>query len=1129
MKIKNCIWLFALCVLSFFISCSTDSGGTETEKEHSSTQEISLVGIQVTSLPYKITYDVNNQETFLIAGLSVERIYSDGSKKTCNNFSLSLADGTMLSDGCIFSESQLGSLDVIVKYSENDATYTTKFAITIVKPVINESNENTNPSENSDSSENEKPSETMSSLVVTQYPQIVYKAGSSLSLDGLALEWIDMNGNSHNFTFEYTVKIQSISSSVKNSVPTALSAGSFYVYIVYNDGRDEFSAYYTITVVDTNNISEFKYSNSGSDISIDGFLGTEDYNPNIGGYDYDAPYEVVVSSASDFIYDFIDGSNTDIVITGIKEDRLPLLTDITIPATLDGYLVKKIAWDALIYYQNDLYHSHGDTAVRNLTIEEGVEGFSRISSYTKSLDAKYIMSTLLPYLKKLVLPKGFSLANTDGNDTYNTAYSIYARGLEELELPSDLSKIDFCICSARLKSITVPEKVSTVTKADAFANNDSLEYITFLGKTDILAGSVFSWCPKLQEITFTGIVYPNQFVRTPIRKITLTASPSNDAQSITGVAAHFKDLDSLEEVIITTQADTVELGQSAFENCINLKSLIFSIKDDSTIIIGKKAFKNCKALENPLFTDGNPNMLVLDEAFAGQNKITSITFHAEKQYDLGEKSFEGAVLQKLTFERDCIVRRSLSDHTGEVFAGQCMLSCIDLSEARYVSVSFQGMKNLETVVIGNCFFDGNLKDCTALREIQLTDGSIFLPYSLQNTALTDVCIQQVLFSSELLKQRYPLTITTCNYEQNFKQLGTDEELVLEHNCENGFLSGCFHLRHVTFKNTIVPEYVFGTEQANENVEVSFFGLYNISQYAFYGANNVTFDFEKGCRGVNKYAFYGCDGITTLNVEMDDDGVFSIFGDYAFASCKNLKSVYLKGARFADCMYAFSDCENLETFTLVTNPYVEQWFSSDFLIPSGTFNNCGKLRSVNTSFSIKAFKDYSFYNCKNLESLNLPDSSEGMSFAPTSLNGCEKLVSIFEEKNLIVPGASIIFRGTGYVEDGINLTTLLNNISDVGVKNLAISYETYAYVPMSFAENNPYLQTVTVDCDIESRAFKGCSSLTTLILGNTTVHAVRPDSFEDCPQLTKIIVPSEYYERYKSSERWSSYKDLLCTE
>ena len=88
---------------------------------------------------------------------------------------------------------------------------------------------------------------------------------------------------------------------------------------------------------------------------------------------------------------------------------------------------------------------------------------------------------------------------------------------------------------------------------------------------------------------------------------------------------------------------------------------------------------------------------------------------------------------------------------------------------------------------------------------------------------------------------------------------------------------------------------------------------------------------------------------------------------------------------------------------------------------------------------------------------------------------------------------------------------------------------YSFIPTSFAENNTTLQTVTLDSDIEAKAFKGCSSLKTVTLGDTTFHSVKADSFADCPNLTKIIVPQEYYEQYKTSPRWKNYWDLICTE
>lgn len=124
---------------------------------------------------------------------------------------------------------------------------------------------------------------------------------------------------------------------------------------------------------------------------------------------------------------------------------------------------------------------------------------------------------------------------------------------------------------------------------------------------------------------------------------------------------------------------------------------------------------------------------------------------------------------------------------------------------------------------------------------------------------------------------------------------------------------------------------------------------------------------------------------------------------------------------------------------------------------------------------------------------------------------------------------LAFQNTSFLLEDLTVEYSWTNISGISAKNIFIPRSLYYFIPRGFAENNKFIQTVTLDCDIEARAFKGCSSLTTVILEDTTFHSVRSDSFADCPNLSKIIVPARFFEQYKTSSKWKLYRDLICTE
>lgn len=82
---------------------------------------ISLDSIRVSSLPSKTIYSVG--ENLNDSGLSIEAVYSDGSSKLIDNYSLSG-----------FDSSSVGIKTITVTYSEEEITKTCSFSVNIVSP-----------------------------------------------------------------------------------------------------------------------------------------------------------------------------------------------------------------------------------------------------------------------------------------------------------------------------------------------------------------------------------------------------------------------------------------------------------------------------------------------------------------------------------------------------------------------------------------------------------------------------------------------------------------------------------------------------------------------------------------------------------------------------------------------------------------------------------------------------------------------------------------------------------------------------------------------------------------------------------------------------------------------------------
>ena len=1081
-------------------------------------QEIPLRAIEVVRLPTKTSYDVTLDESFSREGLSVKCIYDDGSQKECTDYVLYHPNGNILHDGDIFTEEDAGSgaISIRVSYSEDGETFETSFWLYLTYTIPEP-----------------EPVEDLGYFWISKLPKTIYIVGDSLDLSGIKIDYYDQNNEWQEFTEEYTAEFYDIDTDISTPIPEQLSEGSFEVRITAKDGAITSGNTFSITVVTVKNISTFKHTNNGNSVTIGGFLDSGETKTK--DFDYDAPYDAVESVSTDFEYKFIEGSTTDIVITGIKEERFPIITEVTIPASIDGYKVKQLAWDTFWpQWDDDLQYSR-PSPIRTLIIEEGVENFVRIDCNSYKTDS--IMQGLLPYLSKLVLPKGFSLKS--GEQTYEpekNSYHIISRGLKELTLPSDLTCIDFYIFGGRLEELVIPETVTEITMNYALSPWTSwrnvLKNVTFLGKTDIKASSIFAFAENLEEIKFTGFVYnaPFDSMSFPesikIKKITLTT----DYPEYLGFDYHpsFANLTTLEELVIDT---TTDFTMTSFENCTNLKKLTINMNGGTKIKID--GFKNCTSLDT---IEINSNTLekieVVSEAFANTKissfdydinmdigeaaflgtKLTSFTFHKDREYRVCENAFYGCALSELLFEDNCkVLNAGAYTNYGEISqqAKSCTFKTVDISKAYFVSLSFKEMQNLESVIVGNSICTSNFEDCVNLKTISISDNAIFLPFSLRNTAISEITLQA---------RDKPKDI-----EDKIKNALGDE-----------LFKGCKNLKKAIFKNydslyyLSVPEYLFGKEpdglEANVSISFEGSGSCSIGSCAFYNCKKLessNIDFNNVSL-IGSHAFEGCDSLEEIYVPK------AILDDYSFYSCANLKKVKIYGLNDPNWIrtYTFAECKKLETveMTAVNGP-----FDQHHVIGPKIFMNCENLVSVTTAQPLSKFGDYSFYNCKNLSTLTLTDSLEDLKVAATSFNGCTKVISTFINKNLMFEGASIVFSGTGYIEENLTLSIVLPNFSDVGVHNLTLPRKTYPYVPVGFAEDNTYLQTVTLDSDIEARAFKDCTSLTTVKLGDTTFHVARDDSFEGCTSLTKIIVPASYLEQYKSSPRWSKYKSLLCTE
>ncbi len=425
----------------------------------------------------------------------------------------------------------------------------------------------------------------------------------------------------------------------------------------------------------------------------------------------------------------------------------------------------------------------------------------------------------------------------------------------------------------------------------------------------------------------------------------------------------------------------------------------------------------------------------------------------------------------------------------------------------------ESIKNLRIEINGNSTLEelhiGSIekiylkcKNFTALKKISFTSGDIYCNFGgcleLDEVDCGEANINGACFNDCIKLSEIKLGSGAFLPSDGLKNTSLEEVVFrnkndisyrkLESHYSNGILEGCEKLKKVVFDNCCVPPYLFGRNGRSEPVDLIL-------------DNATAFD---------SYAFYNCDFLTEFSyTAKSNNDPLRKFGAYVFAECDNLRNVEIH------------KCTNSNF-----NQYEEEMF-----FDAGTFYNCRNLESVVTDYPIKTWSEYLFYNCKSLKNIKLKKGKIGIySYA---FYGCENLLpdvgldineydfsSVYNTKDTFTNSA---FYADKYIVDSSAFSA--GFFSGLNVKNLEFQSDLY-YLPKEFCQNNTFLQTVVLDGDINFRTFKGCSSLRTVKLGDSKVHSVCPDSFDDCTSLQSIIVPSKYYNQYQSSSMWTPYRNKI---
>ena len=182
-------------------------------------------------------------------------------------------------------------------------------------------------------------------------------------------------------------------------------------------------------------------------------------------------------------------------------------------------------------------------------------------------------------------------------------------------------------------------------------------------------------------------------------------------------------------------------------------------------------------------------------------------------------------------------------------------------------------------------------------------------------------------------------------------------------------------------------------------------------------------------------------------------------DFTFCNCENLKIVNLPPKLETIGINAFYGCKSIEEISLPTTLVKMEY---------GCFEGCSSLISIIIPENVKEIEPNSFAECSNLCEVTFKNDST--IFYPTTFKGCKSLKKLSDH---------IIENGLLYNLEMTELYTYLGNNSHI-------------IVPESV-------------CEI-GNGFSYSADLTSIDLSKTQISIIHSDTFNDCVNLQKVILP-----------------------
>lgn len=220
------------------------------------------------------------------------------------------------------------------------------------------------------------------------------------------------------------------------------------------------------------------------------------------------------------------------------------------------------------------------------------------------------------------------------------------------------------------------------------------------------------------------------------------------------------------------------------------------------------------------------------------------------------------------------------------------------------------------------------------------------------------------------------------------------------------------------------------------------------------------------------------------------------GDSTFSSCTSLKSIYIPSSVTTIALDAFKNAPLEEIIVSPDNPNYMAIDNCLYTKDGSTLIKASAKTEIIVLSSEVTSINYAFYNCDNLQSIELPESVTNIeSYAFYS---CDNLQSIKLPESVTKIGDYVFYN--------------CKKLSKIDFSENITSIGEYAFYNCRKLQNIDFGNKLE---SIGSHAFEMCLSFTQLILPET-IKSIDSDAFYDCLLLEYLKMPMTGWKQYRPS-------------